>query len=588
MLTLAAGAHEQEPDATDLLIRAITTIIWLLWPKATKAKSHSKRHLQRLSRLSLLFVSANQAADVAAVTAIVGQSCVYVEAVQGSEELPGLHGHLNVAQNHIESIPLNARSLPDPGQLVAELLADPLRFCFKRLALSRSMVGKTFGNRFLIRGITAITPVAHGAALQNLLTTMYMNVPTCPLSDPSREPLLQYIYCFCHKKIRHRLQSSIPGHKGDFMGLFLRSKGRGRITKQDFERRTTKEPLRSATADEEWLYHRLAKSHPQENFGPKPTKLQPYYHLALNDGQLWMLWEFFIECLFDLDGALKWLDLNTRGTKPELYGDGLENLKTVAYRMKKNFVHMSPTFWSLVVEMENILSDRAGEKVVEDPRSLWSSPSNTNDPGSAFPPGHQEGSQESASRGADVSGGLDQVGLAHESDSGSPAHSDCEDSDDGLESEERKEKGFIQLSGIALQVRTWLRRVTQWHGAVYDLSQGRLALAVLNKELKIHVGVAPKAVQPQRQASLRAVVNSLWDSRTPNERLELILTRARELYGDWKLSENTPAYTLVNASVDHEASLEQWEWLFPSSSVHCEAHLASIMHEAHVCSSPLD
>ncbi|KAG8948490.1 hypothetical protein FRC04_009698 [Tulasnella sp. 424] len=511
MLPSPAIVSEQEPDSTDLLIRAITTIIWLLWPKAKEAKPHSKRHPQRLSRLSLLFVPATRASDVAAITAVVGQSCVHVEAVQGSEK--PLNGRLDDVKNHIKSTPWNASMLPEPDKLRTELVEDPLRFCFTR-------------------GIEAITPVAHGAALQKLLTDMYKLAPTCPEKDSSRDSLRRYIYCFCQKKILQRLQSPIPGYNGRFVGLFLSSKRRGPITMQDFKSRTKRESPRCNNVSEHWLHYRLAMRYKDEDFGSKPTAPQPYRLHLRTENQFWSLWEFFTVCLADLEGALVWLDQNTRGTQADSYAQAAGVLEVVAELMRTlyNFAHASPTFWSLVMEMENVLNDR-----------------------------------------------VDQVGRADESDPGSPAHSDGEDSDDGLETEQVK--GDIQLSGIALKVRTWLCRVTQWFGAISDLSKGRLALGALNRQLSIHVDVAPKVVQPERQASLRAVVDSLGGEGTTNDKLELILARARELYQGQKLPESTAAYALVKASMDDEASLEPWERLFPSSSVHCEARLASIMYQ---------
>lgn len=95
-----ADASEGDLSTKDLLIRSITTILWLLWPKAKNSHSHTRHHLQRLSRLSLLFVSATQAADVAAITAIVDRSYVHVEAIQGKEE--ALDGRLEVVKNHSE------------------------------------------------------------------------------------------------------------------------------------------------------------------------------------------------------------------------------------------------------------------------------------------------------------------------------------------------------------------------------------------------------------------------------------------------------------------------------------------------------
>lgn len=226
------------------------------------------------------------------------------------------------------------------------------------------------------------------------------------------------------------------------------------------------------------------------------------------------------------------------------------------------------------------------ERVAEDPRPLWSSPSetgSTNSNRSTSAPGeiasNRRGSQSPISADS-LPKDSDQPDLSYENHPGSPAQSDGEDSDDGLESEEAK--GTVELSAIALKIKIWLRRVTQWHGAIFDLSQGQTALGVLNKQLSIHVDVAPKAVQPERQASLRATVESLEGKGNADDKLKLILSRARDVYKDRNLSQNTAAHSLVNASLNDDASLEPWEKLFPSSSVHCEARLACIMHRMQV------
>lgn len=228
--------------------------------------------------------------------------------------------------------------------------------------------------------------------------------------------------------------------------------------------------------------------------------------------------------------------------------------------------------------------------MVEEPRSPWSSRT-IGSPDSNRPPGLQEGlsparsvSQSSARGGAVRSVELDRHNVtpdvARESDYESPAHSDGEDSEDGVES--KLEGSLVGLSEIALKVRLWLRRVTQWHGVICDLSQGHLALGMLNKQISIHVDVAPKAVQPSRQASLRAIAELLEGPGDANDRLEWILSRARDLYQNRVLSESTATHALVNASMNDEPSLERWETLFPSSSVHCEARLACTMYQKQV------
>ncbi|KAG8924318.1 hypothetical protein FRC00_005244, partial [Tulasnella sp. 408] len=557
----------EELSSTDLLIRAITTILSLLWPdsESKNPTSRSRRHIQRLNRLALLFVPAFQAGDRAAITAVVTQGHVYIEVVQGSEALLD-------DQNHVESAHLAATDIPGAEQLKAELVQDPLRFCFTR-------------------GIAAITPDAHGAALQKLLTDMYTLAPTCPEKESNRDPLRCYVYCFCHKKILHRLQYGISGYSGRFLELFLGSKKKRAITVEDFQRRSKLAPEspKQGHVGEAWLYRQLAGRYRGEDFGPEPTDGQSY-RLRLDESQLWKLWEYFTTCLDDLQLSLEWLDATTRGNQPESYSKAKELLKshvTPLMRILYNFVHTAPTFWRLVVAMSDILSNRMGEeRVAEDPRPLWSSPSDTGSPDSNRSPS-APGEVASNFRGpqSPVSADSlpkdsDQPGLPYENHPGLPAQSDGEDSDDGLESEGAK--GTVELSAIALKIKIWLRRVTRWHGAIFDLSQGQMALGVLNKQLSIHVNVAPKAVQPERQASLRATVESLEGKGNADDKLKLILSRARDVYKDRNLSKNTAAHSLVNASLNDNASLERWEKLFPSSSVHCEARLACIIHQMQI------
>lgn len=190
---------------------------------------------------------------------------------------------------------------------------------------------------------------------------MYQQVPTCPATDPSRDPLRRYIYCFCHKMIRKRLQSGILGHNVRFLELFLESKKHGRITLEDFQRRTQgqlKFPGRKGT-NESWLYRVLAAEYPEENFGPTPKSGQPY-NLHLGEDQLWKLWELFTSCLEILDKKLAWLDQNTRGNEAGSYVKAEEILDAIAYimRLLSDFVHTSPTFWSLMVGMSNVLNKR--------------------------------------------------------------------------------------------------------------------------------------------------------------------------------------------------------------------------------------
>lgn len=95
-----SAESSEGPNSIDLLIRGITTILWLLWPKVKDGRPHSKHRLQRLSRLSLLFVPAVDASNTAALTVAVDRDVVYVEAVQGSQQ--PLEGGLELVKDHAE------------------------------------------------------------------------------------------------------------------------------------------------------------------------------------------------------------------------------------------------------------------------------------------------------------------------------------------------------------------------------------------------------------------------------------------------------------------------------------------------------
>lgn len=84
-------------NSTDLLIRAISMILFLLWPEAELSQPRSDSSYQRLDRLSLLFVSGG-GADVAAISAVIHKDGVVVEAVQECND--PVVGQLEVWKDH--------------------------------------------------------------------------------------------------------------------------------------------------------------------------------------------------------------------------------------------------------------------------------------------------------------------------------------------------------------------------------------------------------------------------------------------------------------------------------------------------------
>lgn len=138
-----------------------------------------------------------------------------------------------------------------------------------------------------------------------------------------------------------------------------------------------------------------------------------------------------------------------------------------------------------------------------------------------------------------------------------------------------------RLSDVALRIRSWLGRLTQWHAALYDLSQGHLAVGILNKKVTIKVEIAPRPVEPTKQASLRSAVEAVVGKDRLEESLGLILSRARQKWSDPDRPPTWPAgKTLLTASLLDESSMNSWEDQFFSSSIHCEACLACGMPES--------
>ncbi|KAG8910585.1 hypothetical protein FRC00_007944, partial [Tulasnella sp. 408] len=136
------------------------------------------------------------------------------------------------------------------------------------------------------------------------------------------------------------------------------------------------------------------------------------------------------------------------------------------------------------------------------------------------------------------------------------------------------------LFDVAVRVRSWLGRLTQWYAALHDLSEGHAALAALNRRISITVQTAPRPTEPTKQAALKLTVEAVVGEDKVDRSLSLIVSRARQKWPDPDRPPSWPAgKTLVSASFGNGSSLSSWEDQFIPSSIHCEAYLAGEMAE---------
>ncbi|KAG8950436.1 hypothetical protein FRC04_007451 [Tulasnella sp. 424] len=565
-------------NSTDLLIRAISMILFLLWPEAELSRPRSDSSYQRLDRLSLLFVSGG-GADVAAISAVIHKDGVVVEAVQECND--PVIGQLEVWKNHDKR---EVSSASDPALLKQALLEDPIRFCVER-------------------GVGAISPYAHGEVLERILTTMY-ETRSPPIQEcPELQLLNRYIYCFCIEKIRKCLNASIPGYSRTYLSLFLDKKGLGLITRELFQSRDTARQRRPSAAkvpDETWLYEALMMTHAGVDFGVAPDGTGSY-QMRIDEERAWYIWDLFatsLKALDDLSGRVESLvkgrkekafsangSVNNEGHLSEktsldadLYALVHATLDAIAERMTLLycFAHESGSFWQLVTSMSGVLNSRQG-----DPRSSPTSPRRD-----ASPARHvlnADATYFNLPPQANLVGapplGIRKPSEAPQVDPNEQSQEDEEtsDSDDGDDLVDNP----YRLSDVALRIRSWLRRLTQWHAALYDLSQGHLAAGILNKKVTIKVEIAPRPVEPTKQASLRSAVEAVVGKDRLEDSLGLILSRARQKWSDPDRPPTWPAgKTLLTASLLDESSMNSWEDQFFSSSIHCEACLACGMPES--------
>ncbi|KAG8916766.1 hypothetical protein FRC01_002880 [Tulasnella sp. 417] len=589
---------DQELGTTDLLIRAISMILFLLWPEAEPSHPRSNSYYHRLDRLSLLFVSGG-GADVAAISAEIHKDGVVVEAVQECNE--PIEGRLEVRKNHNKSEVSRTATEYDPAILRIALLEDPIRFCIER-------------------GVSAISPHAHGEVLEKILTSMYQ-AQSPPIQECKELELLnRYIYCFCIGKIRKRLTSRILGYSNSYVCLFLDRKGLGLITREQLKSRDVSRQRRPSGAkipDESWLFDALTTTYPGVDFGVAP-KNPGSYQMDVNEERAWYIWDFFTTTLKALDDLSDRLESLVKGrntskakssekqkaaaseddhpdestpttTSPDLYKPVHAALDAIAEKMELLycFAHESGSFWQLVTSMSELLASRQGYRYALSPTSPTPQPGPSSpvigSPSGISPiyqgfnfdiPELKQPAPASQFDGSALSNTGDPEEPHVDVNEQSREDDENSDSDDGDDSVDNP----YRLSDVALRARSWLRRLTQWYAALNDLSQGHLAVGILNKKLTIKVEIAPQPIEPTKQASLRATVEAVVGQDRVDESLDLILSRARQKWPDPDRLPSWPAgKTLVTGSKSDESSLKSWDDQFFSSSVHCEACLACEM-----------
>ncbi|KAG9022292.1 hypothetical protein FS837_006482, partial [Tulasnella sp. UAMH 9824] len=345
--------------------------------------------------------------------------------------------------------------------------------------------------------------------------------------------------------------------------------------------------------------------------------------MNINEERAWYIWDLFTTTLKELDALSNSLASLVKGRAPKTTsedggsesGEGATSkdgqpskkatsnasadpyapvhmaLDAIAERMQLLycFAHESGSFWQLVTSMSDVLTSRQGSRTVLSPTSPAPRPGPSspifNSPRGGSPT-HQNltfnPTELNIPTQANQSG-TSTLGNPTDSEE-PPAHLHEEPREDDESSDSDDDGDFVdnpyRLSGVALRTRGWLRRLTQWHAALNDLSQGHLAVAILNKKLTIKVEVAPLPIEPTKQASLREAVEAVVGEDRVDENLDLILSRARQ---KWSEPDRLPSWpagkTLVTASIYDELSLKSWEDQFLSSSIHCEACLACELPE---------
>lgn len=243
--------------------------------------------------------------------------------------------------------------------------------------------------RFLCRGVGAISPYAHGEVLERILTTMY-ETHSPPIQEcPELHLLNRYIYCFCIEKIRKRLNAPILGYSRSYLSLFLDKKGLGPITRELFQSRDTARQRRPSAAkvpDETWLYEALTMTYAGVDFGVAPDGTGSY-QIRIDEERAWYIWDLFatsLKAFDDLSSRVESLvkgrkekafsaegSVNKEGDKEDyltektslnagLYALVHATLDAIAERMTLLycFAHESGSFWQLVTSMSGILNSR--------------------------------------------------------------------------------------------------------------------------------------------------------------------------------------------------------------------------------------
>ncbi|KAG8911696.1 hypothetical protein FRC01_005573 [Tulasnella sp. 417] len=591
--------HEDDktPGTTDLLIRAVSMILWLLWPETEHQQLRPRNSSQRRDRLSLLFVSGN-VAHAAAIGVVIHQDGVEVKAIQEcSQSVVDQHDFL---ENHNQSGVWGASAEFDTMALKQALLEDPIRFCVER-------------------GVAAISPSAHGEVIEKILAAMYKNNST-PIQECSEfESLSRYTYCFCIGKIRKRLAVPILGCSCGYPSLSLDRKLFGLITRKHLQGLTFaphRHPSASKMPDEAWLYETLTTLYPGIDFGVAPEGTGAY-QLNLNEERAWYLWDLFVTSLNALDDLSRRLETIVQRTREEESSGMWDSehdempkgakaradptlgvsaglctavktaLDAIAERMELLycFAHGSESFWQVLTSLTEVLTSLRVRLPLIPYQSLGQlDPTTQGDPDcSPTLSTPQSGSNSSPSNSTQGGAPADAIFGADIVEPTIPAQpNQFGASSFGSKRDFKETKAHIDPNPPWGDGYSDSDEISDYGGDSDRLSDvargGNLAESVQNKQIAIKVGITPRPVEPTKQASLRSALEVVVGKDRVDDSMALILSRARQKWPDPNCPPSWPAgKTLVTASLSNTASLGSWEDQFIPSSIHCEACLVCKM-----------
>ncbi|KAG8950408.1 hypothetical protein FRC00_007677 [Tulasnella sp. 408] len=551
------------PDTTDLEIRSISSLLYHLWPYTRDTfQADSTNNLAFLNNIALLFVSGARN-DCAAVATFVHKDNIHVEAIKEPPYEPE-PAQWQVFRNVKMSVLQQKHDEATLEALEKELLHDPILFCLKK-------------------GLDAITPELHGKVLEDLLQKMYQ-VDADDSQKGAMNTLSSYIVCFGIRKIRRRLNIKINNSMLPHVDLLTSSN----ISKEEFITTQTnvkvKLPQKLENADERWLKQALELNY----HGMRVDFVQKgkdSIHLCLTKDQEWNLWELFKTHLETLQTLTPIVDQLTGGNKSLQRPDENPPLDYPFQIFKSLWtLHLltndSPTFWTIMEQKKELISSvsrhlRGGFNMEQD---LHNSPPTLVPPQenreTLQQPGEGDAEVESSDADTDYSAWQDTRFEDNEVRSGQQTPQPRGPSHSAAARHMQHEGPEQGLSSSIREIRRWLVLLTEWYQAFRHLSKSSVATGFRNKSLTIHVELAPQPLAPNRQASLRSIVDSLSFNADSDTKLNLIIARAQTKFPNHNRNAQDAISVLLNASPENKETLQGWETKFNGTSVHCEALLA--------------